>query len=144
MVSIPFPSFPKHEQPPPDTMPQMDFGSIERRVRALEQSLTNLRKIVQVTEENILVKNRHVATDIKTLTSDINELRRELHDLRDKMVLVIKEMQSLARQEDVKVLERYIAMWNPVKFVTQAQAEEVVEDILSRRKPKASAADQGE
>src|SRR3989344_2272164 len=98
-------SFSKHQQPL-EAVPQMDFSSMGRSVRTLEESLTNLRKIVQVTEENILMKNRHMATEFKTFTSDINDLRRDVHELRDKMVMMIKEMQSLARQEDIKVLER--------------------------------------
>ncbi len=126
-------SFSKHQQPL-EAVPQMDFSSMGRRVRTLEESLTNLRKIVQVTEENILMKNRHMATEFKTFTSDINDLRREVHELRDKMVMMIKEMQSLARQEDIKVLERYISLWNPVKFVTEGQVEDVVMDVLSRKK----------
>ena len=114
--------------------PQVDTGSLERRVRSLEEGLTNLRKIVQVTEENILVKNRHMSTEFKTITSDLNELRRENQELKDKILLILKEMQSMARAEDVKIIERYVNMWNPVRFVTQGEIENLVEEILSKHK----------
>jgi predicted nucleic acid-binding Zn-ribbon protein len=112
--------------------PQLDSASLERRVRTLEEGLANLRKIVQVTEENILVKNRHVAAEFKTFTSDINELRREMQEMKEKMVMMLKEMQSLARQEDVKIIERYVNMWNPVRFVTQGEVEDLVKDLVGK------------
>ncbi len=110
--------------------PGVDQSSLERRIRTLEEGLTNLRKIVQVTEENILVKNRHITTEFKTLVSDINELRREMQEMRDKMLLMLKEMQNFARQEDVKVIERYVNMWNPVRFVTQGEVEDLVKELV--------------
>ncbi len=135
-------TFSKQSPPAQEQFAPIDLSSIERRVRTIEQSHTNLRKIVQVTEENILVKNRHSATEFKALTSDINELRRELHEMRDKMALVLKEMQSLARQDDVKVLERYISMWNPIKFVTQGEVESIVSEAMGRKQLKAPEKDE--
>ncbi len=112
--------------------PQVDSSSLERRIRTLEEALANLRKIVQVTEENILVKNRHISTEFKTLVSDINDLRREMQDMKDKLLLMLKEMQSMARQEDVKVIERYVNMWNPVRFVTQGEVEDLVKELVEK------------
>jgi predicted nucleic acid-binding Zn-ribbon protein len=126
-----------------EQLPTQDFGSFERRIRTLEESVTNLRKIVQVTEENILIKSRHNSTEFKALTSDLNELRRENRELREKMLMMIKDMGSVARAEDVKVLERYISLWNPVKFVSQNEIENLVEDIISRRARKQPAGDPG-
>ncbi len=52
--------------------------------------------------------------------------------MRDKMLLILKEMQSMARQEDVKVIERYVNMWNPVRFVTQGEVETLVKELVAK------------
>jgi hypothetical protein len=122
--------FGKAQPAPQESYPQPDAVSFERRVRTLEEGLANLRKIVQVTEENILVKNRHISTEFKATTSDLNELRREMQEIKEKIVMMLKEMQSYARQEDVKVIERYVNMWNPVRFVTQGEVEDLVKDLV--------------
>lgn len=129
-------------QPVQESFAQVDVSSLERRLRTLEESVTNLRKIVQVTEENILVKNRHITTEFKALTSDINEIRRETQDMRDKMLLILREMQGLARAEDMKVIERYVGLWNPVKFVTHGEIEEIVSDIVLRKQKIAPGKDE--
>lgn len=131
-----------HKQQPQkqEEFPSVDMGSLQRRLRSAEEAITNMRHIVQVTDENMLVKHRHFLTEFKTLTSDLNEIRQDLQDLREKLRLVMKEMQNVARKQDVQVIERYVNMWDPMKFVTHGELEmvvkEVVKQILSEQKPK--------
>ena len=99
----------------------------------MEEGFTNLRKFFQVTEENMIAKHKHFSADIKTLTSDINEIRKEVQEIRDKLILVIKELQNVARKEEVKVLEKYINLWNPVKFVSQNEVEQIINEILEKK-----------
>ena len=110
-----------------------DVNTLSRRLRLLEEGFTNLRRFFQVTEENIIAKNKHFSAEIKTLTSDINEIRKEIQELKDKLLLVIKELQTVARKEDVKVLEKYINLWNPIKFVSQNEVEQIINEILEKK-----------
>ena len=109
-----------------------DVNTLSRRLRLLEEGFTNLRRVFQVTEENAIAKYKHFAAEIKTITSDINEIRKEIQDLRDKFLLVVKELQTVARREEVKVLEKYINLWNPIKFVTQNEVEQIIGEVLER------------
>lgn len=109
-----------------------DINTLSRRLRMLEEGFTNLRRFFQVTEENIIAKNKHFSAEIKTITSDIIEIRKEIQELKDKLVLVIKELQTVARREEVRVLEKYINLWNPVKFVTQNEVEQIINEVLEK------------
>jgi hypothetical protein len=110
-----------------------DVNSLGRRLKLLEEGFTNLRRFLQVTEENIIAKNKHYSAEFKTVNSDILELRKEMHETREKIMLVIKEFQSVARKDEVKVLERYINMWNPVKFVSQNEIDGIINEVLDKR-----------
>ncbi len=122
---------------PPQEMPDIsgvtnDVNTLSRRLRMLEEGFTNLRRFFQVTEENIIAKNKHFSAEIKTVASDISEIRKEIQELKDKLILVIKELQNVARKEEVKVLEKYINLWNPVKFVTQNEVQQIIDEVLSK------------
>ena len=126
-----------HAQQQPDT-PDLsgmttDINTLSRRLRLLEEGFTNLRRFFQVTEENMIAKNKHFSAEIKTITSDIMEIRKEVQELRDKFLLVIRELQTLARKEEVKVLEKYINLWNPIKFVTQNEVEQIINEIIEKK-----------
>ena len=113
-----------------------DINTLSRRLRLLEEGFTNLRRFFQVTEENSIAKNKHFSAEFKTLASDINEIRKEIQELREKLMLVIRELQTVARKEEVKVLEKYINLWNPIKFVTQNEVEQIINEVLEKRNEK--------
>ena len=48
--------------------------------------------------------------------------------------MIIKELKSTAKREEVKVLEKYINFWDPVKFVRQHEIEAIVKEILKNEK----------
>ena len=50
------------------------------------------------------------------------------------MLEFISELKNAAKRDEVKVLEKYINIWNPVKFVTQNEVESIVKDMLNRHK----------
>jgi len=113
-----------------------EISNLTRRLRTLEESFTNLRRVLQVTEQNMLSKNKMFATEVKTITSDISDMKMEIAEVKEKIIDLIKELQTCAKRDEVKVLEKYINMWNPVKFVTQNEVEEIVKDMLSKYSDK--------
>ena len=125
---------PQQQQEMPDAGSMTsDINSLSRRLRLLEEGFTNLRRFFQVTEENVIAKNKHFSAEIKTMSSDIIEIRKEIQEVRDKLMLVIRELQTVARKEEVKVLEKYINLWNPIKFVTQNEVEQIINEILEKK-----------
>ena len=85
----------------------------------------------------MLSKNKTSSTDIKTLTSDINEIRKEMLDMKEKILMIVKDLEGAAKINEVKVLEKYINLWNPVKFVTQNEVERIIDEkIKDQKKPQ--------
>ncbi len=126
--------FSKQQESTPDfSGVTSDISTLGRRLRLLEEGFTNIRRFFQVTEENVIAKNKHFSAEIKTLASDVMEIRKEIHELREKLLLVIRELQTTARKEEVKVLEKYINLWNPIKFVTQNEVESIISEVLEKK-----------
>ena len=123
----------RQQQGPDMSGVNADINMLSRRLRLLEEGFTNLRRFFQVTEENIISKNKHFNSEIKTFNSDLTEMRKEISNLKDKLLLIIKELQSVARRDEVKVLEKYINLWNPVRFVTQTEIEGIINEVIEKR-----------
>ncbi len=132
-------SFGKPEQQTPDLSGVTnDINSLSRRLRLMEEGFTNLRRFLQVTEDNIIARNKHYSAELKTINSEITEVRKEIQELKDKLSLVIKELQSVARKDEVKVLEKYINLWNPIKFVSQNEIEGIINEVIEKREKETS------
>ena len=113
-----------------------DVNSISRRLRLLEESVTNLRRFFQITEENMISRNKYTTAEFKTVQSDIQEIRKDMHEVKEKFIHIVMELQTMARKEEVKVLEKYINLWNPIKFVTQNEVEQIINEVLEKRNEK--------
>ena len=107
-----------------------DISNVSRRLRIVEEGFTNLRRALQVTEQNMLAKHKIFSTEIRTVMSDISDIKKDINDVKEKMLEFVKELKESAKREEVKVLEKYINLWNPVKFVTQNEVEQIVKEML--------------
>ncbi len=125
----------KHkEQPMPDLSGmKLQINNTERRLRVLEEGFTNIRRSLQVTEQNMITRNKEFNTEIKALNSEFHELKKEIAQIKEKVLDLIRELESAAKIDEVKVLEKYINMWNPVKFVTQNEVERIIEEKLRNK-----------
>ena len=74
---------------------------------------------------------KRLLREMKILNDDLREMRQEIFLTQDTMRNTVKEMEFFAKKEQVKVLEKYIDLLNPMRFVTE---EEVV-NIIKVHKP---------
>lgn len=125
--------FKQKAKPEESPIPE-ELESTINRLRVLEERYTNLQAELRVTEENMINRGKRLTTEIKTLTLDINELRKEINEIKDKVLMIIKELQGCAKREDMKVLQKYIEMWEPMNFVTHKEVEEVVNEKLAQKR----------
>lgn len=127
--------FGKQQAPGPDfSAVTNDINNVSRRLRLLEESFTNMRRSQQVTEQNMLLKHKNFATEVKTINSEITDLRSEISDAKDKILMLVEELKTAAKRDELKILEKYINLWNPVKFVTQNEVEEIVKYMMNKHK----------
>lgn len=106
------------------------LNDLSRRMRILEERINNLRRTVQVTDQNMMMTTKKLNSEIKIINSDINDFHKEIQEIKDKLRLVIKELKLTAKYEDVKILNKYFEMWEPVKFVTQQEIDSIIERKL--------------
>lgn len=110
------------------------INNLSRRLRMIEERFTNIRNKMEVDEKNMISIHKKVNSEFKTFNSDFTEIRSDIKDIRQEMSMIIKELQLTARKEDVKVLEKYIEIWQPLNFVTKNQVEKIVKEILEENK----------
>ena len=115
---------------------RQEINSLSRRTREIEERYQNMRKKINVMDTNLLSQTKRNNTEIKVVYSELSELKNILDDFDNKMLMMIKEIRQSAKSQDVKVLQRYIDMWEPIRFVTRREVEKIVSDIVEQKLPK--------
>lgn len=103
------------------------ISDLDRRLRVLEERYSNLRKKIQLTDENLVDGERTFSREVKSFNDGLIELRRSTVDFSDKIEIFDSELSRTAKRSDVKVIEKYLALWTPTMFVTRKELKDYLE-----------------
>ena len=113
-----------------------EMMNLSTRLKVLEERTSNMKKKDQIIEQNMLSHRKKDSEEIEILKEEIDEMRRTITEIENKIIMLIKELRLSAKKEDVTVLKRYFELWEPVNFVTQNQVENIVKEIIEEEKGK--------
>ena len=120
----------KKEQP---AAPQPDLELL-RRIRMLEERSASITSRLQLSEQNMLASQRKAHGDIKSIFDELTEIKKGMNDLREKFLLLVRELQGTAKKEELDVLAKYISYWEPLNFVTRDEVEKIAQDAVESTK----------
>jgi hypothetical protein len=107
-------------------------ANLDNRLRILEERYSTNRERMFVMNQNLIEHYKKINYDISSLNKEIKEIKEEMFTIKETVKHLVQELENFARKEQLKVLEKYINMWNPFNFVT----EEEVEEIIKRKRSK--------
>ena len=106
---------------------------IATRVKLLEQRVDNLRGHLEIIDGSLIEKHKSVISELRDAEDGMRSLRADIDSLKELTERVAKRMEALASKEEVKVLERYVELWQPLQFVTRAEVKTIVQSILKEQ-----------
>ncbi|MFP4402563.1 MAG: hypothetical protein ACLFPL_05030 [Candidatus Nanoarchaeia archaeon] len=99
----------------------------------------NLEEKLEINEDKIELVDHNIIKEMKSIHQDIKHLRDEIHDLKEHIEhihefesKVKKQFRIVTTKDEVKKLERYIDIWNPMQFATHDQLLEVRDSIIEQ------------
>lgn len=124
--------------PAPPDFPKLDSASeqvntVAARLRISEERNGEMRKKMLLVEQNMLSNHKRAMSEIKMLQTEVNELKRSIQGVEDKIITIIKELRLTSRKEDIEVLRKYVELWDPVRFVTRETVERIVDEKLKQK-----------
>lgn len=117
--------FPKHGPP---AQPVAQLAVVAAKLKLAEGRYANLQKRNRLTEENLLELDREVRAELRALTEQLVELRRKIQEINLKMDAVQGELANVVPRHEFAVVERYVDMWQPVRFVTRDEAQRMIKE----------------
>lgn len=112
------------------------LSDIINRIRTLESKYNLLGERLLIVNQNMIAQYKRSLPELKVINSDIKNIRSELFKLKEIIKDLTKEMQFFATKEDIKVLEKYINLWNPMKFITEEELDKILEEKLKNKRKR--------
>lgn len=107
-----------------------ELNNISRRLRIIEERYSGLRRKVTVIENNMLSSNKKNVTEIKANQEQLDDFHHEVNKMKENFKIMISEIKECAKRDEVKVLQRYIDMWEPIQFVTRREMYKLIRDSV--------------
>ena len=106
---------------------------ITSRVRTLEGKYNLLRDRVLIINNNMIEEYKKLLAELKGVNNNIKEIKGDIFKLKETIRHLVKETELYAKKEDVQFLEKYINLWNPMKFVTEEDVEKIIERHIQEK-----------
>jgi len=119
---------------PPQAPPTVTVNYSEQ-IKVLEERLRNMDRKTEVIEDNILSVNKRQNIEIRTMMARLLDTQKELDIVKKRMVEMASDMHNFSRKEAVDTLRKYVQYWEPLKFVTTKEVEELVAREVAKTKP---------
>jgi len=104
------------------------------RIRDIEGKYNLLRDRALLINQNMIEQYQKTHTELKTINEDVRQIKEELFHIKETLKHIIKELEHFSRKEEMHVLEKYINLWNPMKFVTENDVKRIVRDEINGKK----------
>ena len=126
----------KAEPAGPDPKILEELSMINRRLKLLETSFSNLRSKTQSVENNEIQNNKENRVNIKALEEENNDIHGVMRDIQENLKIIISELKQSAKKQEISTIQHYLDMWNPVQFITKDQAKKLAKDVYEEMQRK--------
>lgn len=101
-----------------------------RRIRDLETRMDRIDSSISTLEETVLNQLNDLKIDFEKVVSKINSVADRMNQIENEIVRLNKELGKAATKADVKKIETYVEILNPItsKFVTREELERLLEE----------------
>ncbi len=99
---------------------------VNSRIRLLEERTDQTRQKLKITDENLIRKTDKLKTMIGEVKVGLEQLEKEVKDVKETIRYFAKELEGVASVGDLKVLEKYINMIDPTRFLTEKDVMRIV------------------
>lgn len=110
------------------------LNEVINRLRALESKYNLLAEKTLMINKNMLDEYKNLARHIKIMESDMRELKLDINKIKEVIKDIANENENYARKENVKVLEKYINLIDPLKFVTEDDVKRIAKEVTKAGK----------
>jgi len=100
------------------------INELNTRLRLCEERINHDRERIRVFDDQILNDKKEVGKALSDVSSEIIELRKTIKNIEDTIFHIIKELELTAKKQEISIIEKYVSMMDPTRYVTKEEFNE--------------------
>jgi len=110
-----------------------DFST---RINDLEERNRMIKERVDVISQTLLKQGDKLNKEITALREELRTVRDDIDRIKEAVEHIVNESSEFARREELKVFERYIKMFEPLKYATEDDVKRIVAKMMKNKDDK--------
>ncbi len=118
----------------PEVMQDISYfiSDLNSRVRTLENRYELLAERLLIINQNMIESHKKLSEEFTKINKELQNLKTVLTTFKETIKKLVQEISDFATKQDLKVLEKYINLWNPLNFVTSEEIEKIIDEKLKK------------
>jgi len=104
--------------------------TIIERLKNSENNLDLINEKLELLDHNSVKNFKRVFNEIKAVREEIRDLKHEVDVIKEFDHKASKQIRLMSTVDEVKKLEKYIDLWNPMEFVTRQELDTFREKLV--------------
>lgn len=109
------------------------LNEFSSRARDMEERHSFLKERIILLGQSILKQDEKNSKELMIIKDELKEMRLDLDRAKEGLQHLIQNSADYVRREELKVFEKYIKMWDPIKAVSETDVKRIVNEILKEK-----------
>jgi len=109
----------------------IDFNS---KLKSLESKYNLSRDRLFVINQNMIDQYKISSSELRFVKDELKNMKTDINAVKEALTEISRELSKFVKKEEVKVIEKYVSLWDPLKFVTEDQLKEYLNKNGNRKK----------
>jgi len=107
-----------------------DFST---KLKDVEERHDLLKERVDLLNQTFLKEEKRIVDEIISMKNSLREIKEDTEKIKEGLRSIISESAGFARKEELGILERYMKLWEPLKFVREEDVKKMIADALKEK-----------
>jgi len=105
---------------------------INTKLSDLDEKNSLLKEKTLLLGQSFLKQEESLTKEMALLKDEIGELKMEIERLKEGISHIIHESENFARKEELRIVDRYMRLWEPLKFVKEDEVKRMISEALKK------------
>ena len=108
------------------------LGDFNTKIKDIEERHDMLKERLLLLSQSFLKNEERMGKEFAILREEFSEMRMDLDRLKENVQSLIRDSSDFVRRDELKVLERYMKMWEPLKFMKEDEVKKMINDKMKK------------
>jgi bifunctional N-acetylglucosamine-1-phosphate-uridyltransferase/glucosamine-1-phosphate-acetyltransferase GlmU-like protein len=107
---------------------------LRESLKIFEQRLAQMKDTIAMVDKNNMDKYSDIKAVLQNIFAEVNEEKNKILELNDRLLRLSKQTEDFAKERDLKVMEKYVSLIDPSRFLSRDDVIKIVDNYLNSKK----------